>query len=226
MISHIHENEIFSHWLSRLYDLAPLPLWLISYYSSSPSYTLAMIPPCFAHRSASLHLRAFNLTIPSPWNALPLDIYIAKIYSLFVSSLKHHLVNEDFTDYPKITTLTTLISFPLLWFFPISFIIFTTLFLLIYYVYGFLSVSCYKNVNSTRVKFLFGSVCFTSVRNSTWNAGGTQIFETLINKFLRMFCKWFEAKEIHYFYSIFWTITWKTHNLLYCLKNLRINGEL
>lgn len=63
----LQDYMIWLHYLSDSF-LTTLPLL---------HATLAMIPPCcFAHRSASLHLRDFYLTIPSPWNALPLDIYI------------------------------------------------------------------------------------------------------------------------------------------------------
>ena len=61
------------------------PLW--PWHLLAVSYTLAFP-----------HLRPFALTILSLWNALPLDIYIVNTYSFLNSSLKHHLVNEGFTD--------------------------------------------------------------------------------------------------------------------------------
>lgn len=132
----------------------------------------------------------------------------------------------------KATTSTFLISLPALWVsFPfrlssLAYAMPLPRLLRTSVLACFLPLECQLHKGKNFVCFCLVCWYISSIRNRIWHTVGIQkIFEELMNEFLRVFHKWLEARETHYFHYLFWNIIWKTHKLYCCAKGWRTNEE-
>lgn len=130
----------------------------------------------------------------------------------------------------KIATPTAifLISLTLIIFFPFYFLSFNIIGHCLTYYINYISFIYY--INNTIYKNIIYSCLFLPTKKVSFTDQKSclVLFDSLIypkcqeqwlvhsrysiNQFLRVFHKWFEAKEVHYIHYIFWNIIWKTHN--------------